>query len=168
MSVATTSDSTEAIELDQRDQIRAELETTRDLFMELASKTNDANWRNRSGNPAWTVGQMLGHIVMYFGGIPWMMKRVRQGKGAPGMPAFLFDRINALATRLLTRKYTPQNIAAAYDEAHQSALETLESVRDDEWALSNSFLGIEHDVADFFHYHARHVREHEPDIRAGL
>jgi hypothetical protein len=167
MSTAPVS-TTEIGTSDRREQLREELESTRDLYMELVSLSNNANWRNRSGNPAWTVGQMLGHIVMYYRPIPWMMKRVRKGKGSPGLPGFLFNPFNSLVTRLYTRRYTPENIAAAYDQAHSSVLETLESVRDDELSLSASFLGIEHDVADFFHYHTRHVREHEPDIRAGL
>jgi hypothetical protein len=168
MSVSTTPEPQPEVESSQREQLRAEMETTRDLFMELASKTNDANWRNRSGNPAWTVGQVMGHIVMIYSAIPWKLERVRKGKGAPGLPAFLFDPLNAISTRLSTRKYTPQNIAASYDEAHRNALAALDDVGDDEWKLSASFFGVEQDVAEFFHYHAGHVREHEPDVRAGL
>lgn len=151
-----------------REALREELERTRVLFMELADLTNESNWNNQSGNPAWTVGQVMGHIVMIFEAIPWKMKRLRQGKGAPGLPKFLFDPLNSLSTRISTRKYTPDNIRQSYDEAHQHALETLDGIQDMEWALEAKFFGVRQDVSELFHYHAGHVREHEPDVRAGV
>jgi hypothetical protein len=59
MSVTTNSESTPLVEIDQRGTLRAELESTRDLYMELVSLTNASNWNNQSGNPGWTVGQVL-------------------------------------------------------------------------------------------------------------
>jgi hypothetical protein len=152
---------------DLRASLRSELEQTRELFLELASEANQANWNNPSGNPAWTVGQVLGHMVLIFSAIPMKMNRLRKGKGIPKPPDFLFDPLNSLSTRLGTRKYRPDNIVAAYEEAHAAALETLDSIKDDEWSLSATFFGEHQDTAELFHYHARHVREHESDVRAG-
>jgi hypothetical protein len=110
---------------------------------------------------------VLGHVVMVFQAIPWKLGRLRRGKGAPKLPDFLFNPMNVLSTRLGTRKYRPDNILAAYDEAHRAALAALEDVKDHEWSLDATFFGEHQDVAELFHYHARHVREHEPDIRSG-
>jgi hypothetical protein len=151
-----------------REALRQELESTRSLFMELADLTSESNWNNQSGNPAWTVGQVMGHIVMIFGAIPTKMGRLRKGKGLPGLPKFLFDPLNAFSTRMATRKYTPANIRDAYDEAHQKALATLDDIQDDEWTLNAKFFGVNQDTSELFHYHAKHVREHEPDVRAGV
>ena len=153
---------------DQRQALRDELEETRTLFFDLASQTDETNWNNQSGNPAWTVGQVMGHIVMIFEAIPWKMEQLRKGKGAPGLPKFLFDPINAFSTRRTARKYNPGNIRSAYDDAHEQALETLDSIQDHEWELAASFFGVHQDTAELFHYHAKHVREHEPDVRAGV
>jgi hypothetical protein len=153
---------------DRQQELLAELEATRDLFMGLVSQTSLANWNATSGNPAWTVGQVMGHVVMVFSAIPWKMERLRKGKGAPGLPAFLFDRLNVISTRIATRKYSPENIAEAYDEAHSKAIGTLAGIQDDEWELSATFFGEHQDTAELFHYHTKHVREHEPDIRAGI
>lgn len=153
---------------ERRDQIRGELEETRSLFFDLASQTNHDNWDNQSGNPAWTVGQVMGHMVMIFDAIPWKMERLRKGKGAPGLPKFLFDPLNSISTRRATRKYTPDNIRTYYDEAHEKALQTLDGIQEHEWELSAKFFGEHQDTAELFHYHARHVREHEPDVRAGF
>jgi uncharacterized damage-inducible protein DinB len=149
-----------------REALREELESTRTLFMELADLTDESNWNNQSGNPAWTVGQVMGHIVVVFGAIPWKMERLRKGKGAPGLPKFIFDPLNSISTRLSTRKYTPDNIRQSYEDAHQNALATLDGISEDEWKLAASFFGEHQDTSELFHYHAKHVREHEPDVRA--
>ncbi|TVR74059.1 MAG: DinB family protein [Sphaerobacteraceae bacterium] len=153
---------------DRHQALLEELESTRRLYMELVALTSDANWHSTSGNPAWTVGQVMGHIVMVFDAIPWKMERLRKGKGAPGLPAFLFNPLNVLSTRLATRKYSPENIAAAYEEAHTKALGTLSGIQEHEWHLAATFFGEHQDTAELFHYHAKHVREHEPDVRAGV
>lgn len=151
-----------------RTSIRHELDQTRELFLELTRLAGDRHWNSRSGNPAWTVGQVLGHIVLIFQAIPWKMERLRKGKGAPKPPDFIFNPMNVLSTRLSTRKFRPTNIVAAYDDAHARALATLEGVEPHEWELSATFFGEHQDTAELFRYHARHVREHEPDIRAGV
>jgi hypothetical protein len=151
-----------------RDTLRDELEETRTLFMELADLTSEHNWNNQSGNPAWTVGQVMGHIVMIFSAIPWKMERLRKGKGAPGLPKLIFDPLNAISTRISTRKYTPDNIRQSYEDAHQNALATLYDIQEHEWDLAASFFGVRQDTSELFHYHAKHVREHEPDVRAGV
>lgn len=168
MSISTSPDATPAGTPGPREKLRKELEPTRSLFFELASLTDESNWNNQSGNPAWTVGQVMGHIVMIFGAIPMKMERLRKGKGLPGLPKFLFDPLNSFSTRMATRKYNPGNIRTAYDDAHQKTLETLEGIQEDEWDLSAKFFGVHQDTPELFHYHAKHVREHEPDIRAGL
>lgn len=151
-----------------RSSIRQELDETRALFVELAGLAGDEHWDRPSGNPAWTVGQVLGHIVLIFSAIPWKMDRLRKGKGAPKPPDVIFNPLNALSTRLGTRKFRPDNILAAYDDAHQQALDTLATIEPREWTLSAKFFGEQQDTAGLFHYHARHVREHEPDVRTGV
>lgn len=153
---------------DHHQELLTELESTRALYMELVAMISNANWNKTSGNPAWTVGQLMGHVVMVFGAIPWKMERLRKGKGAPGLPGFIVNPLNVLGTRLATRKYSPENIAAAYDEAHSKAVGTLAGIQEHEWPMAAWFFGEHQDTAELFHYHTKHLREHEPDIRAGL
>jgi hypothetical protein len=110
--------------------------------MELADLTSEHNWNNQSGNPAWTVGQVMGHMVMIFSAIPWKMDRLRKGKGAPGLPKLIFDPLNAISTRISTRKYTPDNIRQSYEDAHQNALATLYDIQEHEWDFVASFLDV--------------------------
>jgi hypothetical protein len=167
VSTSTPTQAPQSPEANLRETLRFELEATRTLYLELAASANESNWNNRSGNPAWTVGQVLGHIVLIFQAIPTKIGRVRRGKGLPKPPDFLFNPLNVWSTRLATRKFRPDNVVEAYEEAHKAALAALDDVKDDEWSLAASFFGQHQDIPEFFHYHARHVREHEPDIRAG-
>jgi hypothetical protein len=96
------------------------------------------------------------------------MERLRKGKGLPGLPKLLFDPLNNVATRLGTRSYNPGNIRSVYEDAHQKALVTLDGIQEHEWKYAAHFFGVYQDTAELFHYHAKHVREHEPDIRTGL
>jgi hypothetical protein len=148
-------------------QLRVEMEEAKRLFHDLAAGANTSNWNQKSGIPAWTVGQMLGHIVLIYNAVPMKMGRVRKGKGIPKGPDFLFNPLNTLSTRLGTRKYTPENVVPAYDKAHDAALTELEKVKPGEWRLGATFFGEYQDVEEIFRYPCKHVAEHEGHIRDG-
>ena len=52
---------------DRHQELLEELESTRRRYMELVALTSDANWHSTSGNPAWTVGQVMGHGAYRYG-----------------------------------------------------------------------------------------------------
>jgi hypothetical protein len=149
-------------------ELRAEMERARTLYHELAALADRSNWTQKSGNPAWTVGQMLGHIVMIFSAVPMKLGRVRKGKGIPKPPDFIFNPLNEISTRLGTRKYRPENVVEGYDRAHEAALAELEKVEPHEWPLGATFFGEYQDVEEIFRYPCKHVAEHEHHIRDGV
>ena len=45
-----------------RTALRAEIESARKDFHELLASLSDEDWRKKSANPAWSVGQLMWHL----------------------------------------------------------------------------------------------------------
>ena len=150
-----------------REALRAELETTRAAFHELLNSLSPADLRRRSGNAAWTVGQLIYHLAWAAGFVPSGVQSARKGRGF-NPPAFLADRVNVIATRLGARRATKSSIAAKYDAAHAKILAALGSVGDGDWQRGVKTFGEYLTVGDVFHSVARHFEENAADIRHAL
>jgi hypothetical protein len=157
-----------------RQEIRAELETTREAYHALLNSLSADDWRKPSGNPAWTVGQVIYHMTMAPRMLPSDVRMIRRGRRAPGLPAFIFDSLNVLVTRWGARKHTPQSVGQAYDAAHAAALAAFETIQDHEWAkgieypdwdpMLSGFVTIER----LFRYLPLHFEVHAEQIRQAL
>ena len=154
--------------------IRSELEATRLSYHNLLSEIPLSGWEAPTANPAWNVRQVMYHIVMAVRMTPQDVKLIQSGRFV-SPPAWLFNWINTWITRLGARRHTPQSLAAAYDEAHNTLLGLLEELTVDQLSLSGKYpnvggymTGGEQTIADILHFLPLHFKEHESDVRQAL
>lgn len=156
------------------DQIRAELEATRAAFHQLIASLTDADWHRPSGNPTWTIGEVAYHITLAPRMLPADVRLIRKGWRVPHPPAFLFNRLNVLVTRLGARRLTRQAVKEAYDDAHAVALGALGTIGEDEWSKGLDYPGWDPQLSGhvtlerLFRYLSVHIEGHAQQIRAGL
>jgi hypothetical protein len=156
-----------------RDVLYLELEETRRAYHALVAQTPAAVWGSVTSNPAWSVGELLYHIIIAVKFLPTDISMLRNGRFITPSKT-LFDKINKWYTKWAARKHTPRTLLAEYDKAHTTVLCLLETIKDEEWHLSGRFPDInenlsgEHTVQDMFQYLTRHFKEHEAEIREAL
>ena len=157
-----------------RVEIRAELERTRQAYHGLLDSLSEEDWDKSSGNPAWTVGQLMVHMTFAPRMLPADVSMIRGGGWMPKLPAFLFNWSNVLMTRWAARKESLGTVGALYDAAHQRALDLLDTIQDDEWGLSREYpdwdpmLSGTVTIERLFHYLAEHFEVHAAQVRQGL
>jgi hypothetical protein len=151
----------------ERESVRAELEATRAKYHALLDSLTDADLKKRSGNPAWTVGQLMWHLAAGTGFTAGGIENARKGKGF-NPPQFLANPINVWSTRLGARRATRHSLADRYDAGHARLLAVLDTVREDEWQKGARFFGQYQTVEALFRSVAQHFDEHEIDIKKGL
>lgn len=150
-----------------RSALHAEIESARKDFHELLASLSDEDWRKKSANRAWSVGQLMWHMAWGLEFTPKAVGYCRKGKG-PNPPSWLVGPGNMLITRFGSRGAKPESIAEKYDQGHAAILQTLEGVGDDEWHKGARAYGIDYTIESLFREVAVHFREHETDIMKGL
>ena len=150
-----------------RQAIRDEIKATRTAFHELLDSLSDEDWKKKSANPAWSVGQLMWHLGRGMEFFPQGIEHCRKGRG-PNPPSFLIGPGNVLLTRFGSRGATPASAREKYDRGHEALLACLESVGDDEWGKSARIYGSDYTIESTFGEVAEHYREHELDILKGL
>jgi DinB superfamily len=153
-----------------REAIRTELEATRAAYHQLVTSLSPADWKSKSGNPAWRVGQLLWHLAWGAGYFPKGVEECRKGK-ARTPPVWILNPLNMLITRIGSRGTTPQSVLEKYDKAHAAILACLDGVKNDEWHKGVRPLGAfgaYKTVESVFRSVTLHFREHEADILKGL
>lgn len=157
-----------------REEIRAELEDTRRAYHALIELLIEEDWDKPSGNPAWTVGQLMVHMTFAPRMVPADVSLIRRGGWMPKLPAFLFNWSNVLMTRWAARKESLGTVGALYDAAHQRALDLLDTIGEDEWSLSREYpdwdpaLSGTVTIERLFHYLTDHFEVHAKQVRQGL
>lgn len=152
-----------------REELRAELAATRVAFRDLVSRLSDADWRRKTSNPAWTVGNLLHHLVWSLEVLPSEVASARRGKGMFNLPPMVRDPLSAAYTRFGTRGQSLPTILRRYEAAYAAALRALDGVGDDEWRRGAPFWGEGFiDIEGLFRAQVRHLAEHRQDIVASL
>jgi hypothetical protein len=149
------------------DQLRTELEQTRAAYHELANSLAPEDFRKKSGNPAWTIGQMMWHMAW---GIQYTTASAAalRGKKQFAPPRGLFDLVNPWITRWGARHATPDSVTKMYDESHAKVLASLETLTDEDLAKTVKPLYEEETVAYGFQMPTRHLAEHRPEVLKGI
>lgn len=151
----------------RREAIRAELKTTRTAYHELLNSLSPEDWKKRSGNPAWTVGQLMWHIAWGNGFAPRGVADCKRGRGL-NPPQFITNTVNMLITRWGARRATPQSVAEKYDAAHTAIVAALDEVKEDEWSRGAKIFGEFETVESALRSPVEHFKEHEADVLKGL
>jgi hypothetical protein len=155
--------------LADRRSLRDQLAATRDGFHALLDLLSDDELRLQSGNPAWSVGEVLSHVVSSLELVPREVAGARRGKGMYNFPPFLRDRLNVIFTRRSARGQTLHTLRKRYDDAYDAALLTLDDVREDELDCGANFWseGFK-DIRALYTSQAHHLAEHAPDVNVAL
>jgi hypothetical protein len=157
-----------------REEIREELEATRRAYHALLDSLAEGDWSKPSGNPAWTVGQVMVHMTFAPRMLPADVGMIRSGGWMPKLPAFLFNWANVLMTLWAARKQSAQSVGALYDAAHNRAMALLETIQDNEWSLGREYpdwdpmLSGTVTIERLFRYLADHFEVHAEQVRQGL
>ena len=138
--------------------IQAELEDTRAAFHDLLDSVSDEEWRCRSGNTAWTIGTELWHIADSLRFIHGTIKRARRNRHSlpVKLPTCIVDPPRMLYVKWFGHNATRQAAAKIYEAYHARFLDTLASLRDDEWSKSNILLDWHLTITELFHRAAAH------------
>lgn len=158
-----------------KDQLRAELEETRQAYHHLLAEVAEDDWDLPSANPIWTLGEMLYHITTATQNMPLDIALIRRAPWLPNPPISLFNKFNAPLTRWGARQYPRAALAEKFDRDHAALLALLDTVQDDEWSKGREYLAYDPPILEgfvtietLFHYPKFHFDEHAKDIRATL
>ncbi|NUM44050.1 MAG: nitroreductase family deazaflavin-dependent oxidoreductase [Anaerolineales bacterium] len=158
-----------------KDQLRAELEETRQAYHALLAEVTENDWDLPSANPAWTLGEMLYHITVATQNIPLDVALVRRTPWLPNPPIGLLHMLNGPLTRYGANQHPRAALAEKFDRDHAALLALLETVREDEWAKGRTYHAYDPPhlkgfvtVATLFHYQKYHFEQHAKDIHATL
>ena len=150
-----------------REAMRAEIDATHKAYHELLDSLSDEDWKKKSANPAWTVGQLMWHMAWGLEFTPKAVGYCRKGKG-PNPPSWLVGPGNVLITRFGSRSATSASAREKYESGHAVILETLGGVQDTEWHKGARAYGFDYTIESLFREVTKHLREHETDIMKGL
>jgi quercetin dioxygenase-like cupin family protein len=152
-----------------RRTIREHLTATRAAYHAILDGLTDDDLERQSGNPAWTVGAVLAHMIGSLELLPREVASARMGKGMYNFPPLLRDWLNATVSRWAARGQTVRTLRQRYDAAYEGALATLDTVRDDEFGLGADFWSEGfRSIADLFFGQTNHLAEHGDDVRLVL
>jgi hypothetical protein len=157
-----------------RQQIKSQLEATRQAFHQLLDEIDVEDLKKPSLNPAWTIAEMLYHMSLAPRILPSDVNLIRRLKWVPKLPTGPFNRLNVYFTRRGARNATKESLAEAYDLAHLRTLQSLDSVKDEEWGIGAEYpdwdplLSGYVTVERLFRYLTLHFESHTRDIRQAL
>jgi uncharacterized protein (TIGR03083 family) len=153
-----------------RAAIRAELQTTESAYKELVARIDEANWKTRSGIPAWTCGQLAWHLGSSLGFIAGQIEGGVRGKST-NPPAFLMPMLfkaSELRVRIASRKATPASVLADFDAGTKRLLTLLDATDDQTLRMSATSFQQTRTIAEWFRQPGNHFAEHAADIRKVL
>lgn len=146
---------------DERQTMRAELEATRTAFLAFLDSLSEDQWHQKSLDSAWTVGEVMVHLLWALEQLPKEVASARRGKGMFNMPKMLADPLSYWYTRWMARSATPESISRRYNAAMTAVLRTLDNVKESDLTLGAPFYGHGfYTIADLFHTPAEHFAEH--------
>ncbi len=157
----------EATATTDRNALRTDIETVRSEYIALLDSLSANDWKKKTANPAWTVGNLMWHLgfgAEFFG---QAVGYCRKGK-APNPPQFLVNPLNSLLTRFRSRGATPESVRAQYDKATDTLLAMLDGVKDDEWQKAATIYGTDYTIEKACRGPRAHWDEHKADILQGL
>jgi hypothetical protein len=154
--------------LPDRAELRAWLEETRMAFHTLVESLTDEEWDSKHTSTAWTVRELMSHMVDGLSRIPDAIDHARRGKQYLNLPPFLnwlTHPGNFWLVKWNARGQTRQMLLVRYDAAHQALLNKIENICDDEWNRGAHCYGDGYKtVLDLCVLPNRHFREHAAQV----
>jgi DinB family protein len=150
--------------------IRSELEATHAAYRGLVGQISEAKWNAKSGNAAFTCGQLAWHIASGVDFAAGIVEDARKGKQT-NVPSFLMPlgyKINERRIRSRSRNATRESVLADYEREQARLLRQLDEVTDAELAIVKTNFAIKQSVREMFNIPIEHFAEHAPEIRKVL
>ena len=158
-----------------KEQLRTELEETRQAFHHLLAEVTADDWDLPSNNPAWTLGEMMYHITVATQNIPADVAILRKVPWLPNPPIGLLHLLNGPLTRWGAGQYPRERLLEKFERDHANLLALLDTVQEDEWEKGRAYRAYDPPLLegfvtmeDLFHYQKYHFEQHAKDIRAIL
>lgn len=162
-----------------KEELRLELIDTRKNFYALLAEIPDTAFSKPSGNPAWTIGEVLFHMSLaprfMATDLRIILTRPRLARMfAAFVPIALFDRVNDLYTRFGARNLNRRFLQEQYDKAHQRALKALDALQESDFQTSVLYPGYDPQLSGIvtverlFRYIKLHFDSHAGQIRDWL
>ena len=152
-----------------RAAIRAALAATQAAYHHLLDSLNDTEWRQPSGDPAWTVGEQLAQAADELALVPRSVAAARTGRDfSPPQARGVTRAINTRTTRQMVRHATPESVRAKYDTAYQAVCTALDAVAEEDWQRGATFFGEYQTVADVFRRVPTDFAGHAAAVAQGL
>jgi len=154
--------------LPDRAALRAWLEETHVAFHTLVESLTEEEWDSKHTSTAWTVRELISHIVDGLAHTPDAIDHARRGKQFLNLPPFLnwlTHPSNFWLSKWNAGGQTRQTVLARYDAAHQALLSTIEGIHDDEWSRgAQCFCDGYKTVLDLCILPNRHFQEHAAQV----
>jgi hypothetical protein len=158
-----------------RERLRQEIEVTRVAFHHLLDSIPDEALSFTSGNPAWTIGQVLFHISIIPRYIFVEVQMIRKQRWiyilmVRMVPKRVFDWLNAHMTRLLARRLSHQSLSREYERTQTAVLRALDAIPEADFSKTMTYpfwdplLTGEVSVEYLFGYIKRHFDSHAKQI----
>lgn len=159
-----------------RDNLRIEIEETKEAFHQLLESIPDEAFGLPSDNPAWTIGEVLYHMSiaprMLGTDVKMILNQNWFYRLIPAIiPKRLFDWLNKILTKFGARNLTREFLASEYDKANSATLKALNEVREIDFQKKlnypdwDSLLSGEVTLERLFHYNKLHFDVHAVQIR---
>ncbi len=121
--------------------LRAELAHTQTAFEAMLAVLSPAVWRRTGPASAWSVGEVVTHLIWSVEQLPREIAAARAGRGMFNMPRWLRDPLSLVYTRWIARRTTLQSAANRYAAALGAVDALLGTIQDDEWPRGARFYG---------------------------
>jgi hypothetical protein len=140
--------------------IRTELERARGRYHDLLNVLTDRQWQTRGPHDAWSVGEVMGHMVLTLDTVPARVHRARYGMDWMNLPGPLYNLGNVLNTRLRSGRYRLSTVGGAFDRSHLGTLKVLAGVQEADWPRAARIYNQRSTVEELLHGAYLHTFEH--------
>ncbi len=162
-----------------RENLRIEIEETKEAFHQLLESIPDEAFGLPSGNPAWTIGEVLYHMSiaprMLGTDVKMILNQNWFYRLIPAIiPKSLFDWMNKILTKYGARNLTREFLAAEYDKAHLATIKALNEVKELDFKKKLNYpdwdplLSGKVTLERLFHYIKLHFDVHAAQIHLKL
>ena len=149
-----------------RAELRAELEAAQARFHDLVARIGEAHWKQRSGIPAWTCGQLAWHVGGSVAFVTGQVEGAKKGKALnpPSLLMPLLLKASELRVRIASRKATPASVLADFDAGMVRALSVLDATDERELGVTVRAFNETQTLGELFRSIPGHVAEHTAHI----
>jgi hypothetical protein len=149
-----------------RAELRAEFQAAQAQFHDLVARIGEVHWKQQSGIPAWTCGQLAWHVGGSVAFVTGQIEGAKKGK-ALNPPALLMPlllKASELRVRIASRKATPASVLADFDAGMARELAVLEATDERELGVTVRAFGETQTLAELFRSVPAHVAEHAAHV----